>query len=480
MSMYKHGISVSELPTSVVPPVVASAGLPVVIGTAPLHKAVSPVQAGKPVLAYSYAEAVQALGYSDDFSSYSLCEFIDSHFRLFAASPAVLLNVLDPEIHYTTVTNQNMALIAGTVTISEDGVLCDTLELALEGAGTALVAGQDYFVTQSKNEVKISCIPDGSINSDTAVLVASYRKLNPEAVSANDIIDAIAAVDEVFPRFRLVPGVLVAPQWSANPAVAAALTAKAESINSMFKAIALLDIPTEGVNAVTNYSNVAAYKNASMPHSAHAVACWPKVTLAGSKYCLSTQMAGVIVRTDALNGDIPFVSPSNKALRTDGASTGSGDAQSTVALGPDVAAYLNSQGIVTALNFIGGWVLWGNRTALYPASSDPVEAFIAVRRMMNWINNSLILTFWQKVDDPMNRNLVESVVDSANIWLNGLVARGAVLGGRCEFRPEENPITSLMDGIIRVHLFVTPPSPAREIEFLVEYDPQYLSTLSGE
>ena len=42
---------------------------------------------------------------------------------------------------------------------------------------------------------------------------------------------------------------------------------------------------------------------------------------------------------------------------------------------------------------------------------------------------------------------------------------------------DENPTTDLIDGIIRFHVYVTPPAPAREIDFIVEYDPQYLETL---
>ena len=148
-------------------------------------------------------------------------------------------------------------------------------------------------------------------------------------------------------------------------------------------------------------------------------------------------------------------------------------------LAPDQAAYLNGEGIVTALNFIGGWKAWGNRTSIYPSVTDPKDAFIPLRRMFNWIGNTLTLTFWQKVDFPVNRRLVETILDSANIWLNGLSARQFILGGRIEFREDENPTTDLMDGIIRFHVYVTPPTPAREIDFILEYDPEYLKTLFG-
>ena len=72
---------------------------------------------------------------------------------------------------------------------------------------------------------------------------------------------------------------------------------------------------------------------------------------------------------------------------------------------------------------------------------------------------------------------MQTVVDSANIWLNGLAARQYILGGRVEFLESENPVTSLEDGICTFHLYVTPPTPAREIDFVLEYDVSYLSTL---
>ena len=135
-------------------------------------------------------------------------------------------------------------------------------------------------------------------------------------------------------------------------------------------------------------------------------------------------------------------------------------------LGIDSAAYLNGQGIVTALNFIGGWRLYGNRTGAYPSSTDPKDAFINIRRMFNWVGNTLVTTFWSKIDDATNKRLIRSVVNSANIWFNGLTAIGALLGGRVEFRSDENAKTDLLDGIVKFHVYMAPPPPAREIDFI--------------
>ena len=51
------------------------------------------------------------------------------------------------------------------------------------------------------------------------------------------------------------------------------------------------------------------------------------------------------------------------------------------------------------------------------------------------------------------------------------------LGGRVEFLESENPVTSLEDGIATFHVYVTPPVPNRDLEFVLEYDVNYFSTL---
>ena len=60
---YKHGVYTSEVPTSIVPAVNSTAGLPVVFGTAPIHLASNRAEVNKPILCYTYAEAVAAMGY---------------------------------------------------------------------------------------------------------------------------------------------------------------------------------------------------------------------------------------------------------------------------------------------------------------------------------------------------------------------------------------------------------------------------------
>ena len=480
---YKHGVYGSEVPTSLVPMTNVSAGLPIVFGTAPIHLAAEPAKANRPVLCYTYAEAVAALGYSDDWRQYTLCEFMKSHFALFNMAPVVFVNVLDAAAHKTAVSDEEATLAEGTATVSSPVVL-STLVVKKGAAEPPLVRNTDYTAAYNdEGELVITALPGGALAAETAC-VLSYDMINPAAVDGDDIIggvnvvtgeyEGLELVHQVFPRFGLVPGIILAPGWSHLSAVAAVMKAKCENISGHFEAICICDADTD---TVTKYSDVSEWKNKNNFVYKGQLLCWPKLTLGGVKYHFSTQLAGVICKTDAAHDDVPYWSPSNQSLQADGAVSGPSGVEKEILLDTSNAAYLNGQGIVTALNFIGGWRAWGNRTTDYPAVTDPKDAFIPIRRMFNWVNNTLITSFWQKVDNPANKRLVATIVDSANVWLNGLAARGCILGGRVEFREDENPTTDLMDGILRFHVFFTPPSPARDIEFIQEYDPNYLSTL---
>lgn len=475
--VYKHGVFVNEVPTGVTPPVSADS-VPVVFGTAEINLSTrSQLPVNEPVLVHSYAEAVAAFGYSDDWS-FTLNEMIYSHFALFGMSPLVLVNVLDPAVHKSVIAPQTVDVEDKMATLKVNGFIKSAVVVKATPEGTAYVLDTDYSLDFNKDgHLVIQLLPDGAASAVTSVQV-SGSKLDSSLVDGDDIVGGIVAgqstglelLNQVFPRFRVIPGLVLAPGFTHLPTVAAVMTAKAGNINSSFKALALVDLPAD-----EPYTDVGAWKETNGYTSNRQVNCYPKVDMDGKTFHLSTQLAGVICATDVANGGIPYVSPSNKSLKATASVLEDGTA---LFLGQDQAQYLNGLGIVTALNFMG-WKAWGNRTGTYPSITDPKDSFIPVRRMMDWISNTVILSAWQYLDGPILPRLVEAVTDSLNIWMNGLAAQGAILGGRIEFLESENPITDLMDGIIKFHIYATPPGPAREIDFAVEYDAQYLNGLFG-
>lgn len=407
---FRHGVYKQEVPTSIIAPAQGEAGLPVIIGTAPVHEADSEC-VNIPRLVYTYEEAVEIFGFSEDWDNYTLSEFIYSQFALFGQAPCVLINVFDPAKHKD-----------------------------------------------------------------------SSGKPDPSKVTAADIIGGVNTttntttglelVNEVFPRFRLVPGIIACPKWSENPGVAAVMRAKADAVNGLFTCICVLDIPSDN-SGVTNYTAAPQWKERNNYVAEHEVVCWPKVSLDGKVFHMSTQLVGLMNKVDGAHDDIPYKSPSNELLQMDACVAGGKE----ILLGLEQANYLNSQGIVTALNWIGGWRAWGNRTGCYPAKTDVKDCFIAVRRMFDYLGNQFILTFWQQTDQPMTARLVRTIVNTFNMYLNSLVAREMLLGARVEFREDENMYTDLMNGILKFHIFITPPVPAEVIEGIFEYDSEYLQVL---
>ncbi|MBS7328955.1 MAG: phage tail sheath family protein [Oxalobacter sp.] len=490
---YQHGVRVSELATSILPPVEVDSAIPFIVGTAPVNMT-DIANVNKPVLCSTYDEAVAAFGFvpaAEDSASglkkysYSISEFIYSQFALYGVGPVIIVNVLDPSTHKTPAETASITLDArtGSATVPEAGILPDTVSIAADGESDPYATSSYATSFDADGNLVITSLKDseGSFLLTTgAELVFSAEKLDPSAVDGDDIIGGVDTngvktglelIEECFPRFRLVPGIILAPGYSSNPSVAAVMAAKAANINGCFSALALIDVPT---GTVSSYTAVADWKNTNNITDEKQVCCWPMAALDGTAYHLSTQMAGLIGQVDGENDGIPYVSPSNHNLQMTAAVLADG---TETWLGQDTAAYLNSQGVVTALNFIGGWRLWGNRTACYPGNTDVKDAFIPIRRMFSWIGNTFIQTYWQRVDQPLNRRQIDVIVDSANIWLNGLAAQQVILGGRVEFLESENSTVDLMDGKAKFHVYITPPSPNREIDFVLEYDPDYVSTL---
>ena len=411
MAGYRHGVYTREIPTSILPARTVMTNLPFVVGTAPVDAldAEKTRYINEPRLYYTYAEFVAEMGWSEDWDKYTLCEFVQSYTSLYVSAPFVVVNVYDPEKHKN---------------------------------------GPDPDPTAVKSLDVI-----GGVDPVT---------LKPTGLEL---------ISQVFPRYRQVPGCILAPKFSTDPAVAVSMAAKTTNINGLFQCMALVDV---SVDEVPLYTDVPGYKNANNLTDERIVVCWPRIALGERVYHLSTHFAGGISYTDEAAGGTPEVSPSNKQIQITRAVGKDGE---ELWLGLDQNNFLNGEGIVTVSNFDGGWRFWGNRTGCYPANTDPKDAFIPIRRFFNWYQNTFILTYFQKVDSPLTRRFIRTILDSEQIRLDGYTAQEKILGGRISFLSSENPLTDLIDGIARFHIHLTPPPPARVIEGVFEFDPYYLETL---
>lgn len=467
--MAKHGVFVTEQATSIGAPAVAATGVPFVIGTAPIQGAKNPAPVGVPVRITGWSEFRDRFGYSDDWDKYTLCEFAFAHFALYGMQPVIFVNLLDPKTNKAPVAAADLDVANHQVLLPAEAIDDALLVVkAAGGAGEAHTKGEDYEVMYTDAGCIIQLLPSGAAYAASKLNI-SYTQVTPASILPAAVATGMESIELCVTLLGLVPDMIVAPKFSEDQAVAAVMAAKAGGINGMFASKALVDIPS-GATGAKAYSEVLDYKNSKSLTDENQILCWPKVTFGGKTYHYSTHLAALMAVTDVQHS-APYVSPSNKSLLADGLVTGEGK---EVNLTLAQANILNQQGVVTALNFMGGWKAWGNYTAVYPNSTDVKDTLICISRMFDWVCNTTIQTCWSYVDMPMNRRVIDNILDMLNIWLNGLTGSGYLLGGRVVMLQDENPPTSLMQGIVKFHVFITPPSPAQEIDFTLEYDVSYL------
>lgn len=480
---YQHGVYVFEQPTSIVAPILGTAGLQVVFGTAPVNLAEDPYAAtNTPIMAYSYAEAVKKLGFSYDFKNYTLCQSIYASFMLTPVAPVIFINVLDPKKHKKS--NEPAAsvpVVNHQAVVKTTGILLDTVKIQISPE-TPLALDTDYTLGFDEDGYLIITLnPSGKAKSADTLTVNS-DSIDPTAVQAKDIIGGLdpmtgaetgmELIRHIYPKFGMTPGLLLAPGWSQNPDVGIVMAAKCEEINGAFRCECFVDIDSNPDTGAKTYDKVKEKKEASGLTSIHAMALWPCVKSGSHQLRLSAVMGALMAFTDAKNDNVPNLSPSNKMVGITGLCLEDG---SEVVLDQTQANFLNSVGVSTAIN-CNGWRAWGNNTSAYPGNSDPKDRWFNCRRFFSWWANSFIMTYFQKVDDPANPRLIESVVDSENIRGNAYVAQGKCAIAQIEFDPVS---TDILNGKLVFHQRLAPYPPAEAIVNKLEFDANALSAALG-
>ena len=485
---YQHGVRVLEQATSIVAPILGTAGLQVVFGTAPINLADDPYKVtNTPLIAYSWAEAVKQLGYSADYKNYTLCEAMYASFQLIGVAPVIFINVLDPKKHKKKNEAATVPVEEMEAVVPITGILKDTVTVKMKGADeesedTPLGFETDYLLSFDDDGNRLVTLIAGGAGAAAKALVVESTSIDPTAVKPSDIIGASATggakgfevLQQIYPKFGMTPGLLLAPGWSHIPDVGIVLAAKCEEINGYFTCECLIDIDSTA-DGCTAYSDIKVAKEAAGCVSAHAMALWPCIAVGSHWFWYSAIMGALIAKVDAENDDVPNLSPSNKLIGATGTVLATGE---EVLLDQVQGNAVNSFGVTTAIN-VNGWRTWGNNSAVYPASTDPKDRWFCCRRFFSWWGNSFILTYFQKVDNPMNPRLIETIVDSENIRGASYVSQGKCARAEIVYNADENPVTDLLNGKITFHQYLTPYPPAEDILNILEFDPNALSDALG-
>lgn len=310
--------------------------------------------------------------------------------------------------------------------------------------------------------------------------------LDPEAVTEEDIIGAydedagkesgLEVIRTIYPLYGIVGALLLAPGWSTRANVAAALQEKCRSVNGVFRCECVLDLDTKKAK---KYTECKALKDKDGYTGESAIVLWPAVRVDGKVMPYSAVYAAMASYITATNGDVPYLYPSNKLLNIEAAVLDDGK-MTEVTLDQIQAAYLNGDGIVTVIHD-SGLKSWGNNCACYPEVTDMKERWIACRRMFTYVANYFILNYLSELDEPMNKNKIDDIVNSFNIWGNSLVSRGMCAGLRAEYRAQDNTSNDLLNGKLKVRFFIAPFTPLEYIEAATEFDVKTLqASILGE
>ena len=442
-----HGFNKTEAATSVTAPVTVNSGLQIVVGTAPVNMLDDPEAAvNTPLLVNTFKEAAAAVGDSSDFAKYTLCEAVSASFQVMGISPIVVVNVLDPANakHITELSNKTVQVNDGIASFNDDG----TVSIALVNGGKG----------------------DGA-----TALTVSGSILDPTKITAADIVGGVNAatgaetglevVRQVFPKLGMVPGILLAPRFSKDPMVCAALQAKCRKINGVFDAVCFVDIDSSASGA-RKYTDVANQKVKQGATSREAYGLWLYGKIGSTIYSGSSLAAVAAVYNDSLYNDTPNASPSNVSVPISSACLEDG---TEVLMDQEQGNVLNEQGVATFIRS-GDFVVWGNETCCYPKNTDPKDAFLCVRRFFNHSWTSFVLDNMSKLDKPMNKKRLQSIIDSENMKGSVYVSTEVCASYSMKADPDRNTTAELVAGHYSFYQFCTPFPPFKQINNTMEYE----------
>jgi len=334
-------------------------------------------------------------------------------------------------------------------------------EAAKLGVSGTLPQAMDGIFDQIGAMIVLVRVAEGQGESDAEREAATLTNLLGGVDTATGQYQGIHAFLASRSAVKVTPRILIAPGFTyqrpvdpddetrklANPVLAEML-----GIAERLRAVIIADGPN------TNDADAISHREDWGSPRVYVVDPWVKVMRNGSIVSdpPSARVAGLIAKIDNDRGF--WWSPSNNVINGILGTSRPVD----FALGdPSARAnHLNENEVATIIQE-DGYRLWGNRTC----SSDPLWAFLSVRRTADMVNESLLQAHLWAVDRNITKTYVEDVTEGVNAYLRHLKAQGAILGGRCWADPDLNTPASVQDGKIYFNFDFTPPYPAEHIVF---------------
>lgn len=469
---YLHGIETTEIERGPRPIRVVKSAVIALVGTAPT----GPVN--ELTLCLNDIHAAQ---FGAHTAGFSIPEALQGIYD-FGAGTVLVVNVLDPARHTSTVADQ-LKPFADNNQLQLDHDRLQTLQLKPVEGTNVYEQGTDYTVVMLTGQV--TRLPTGTIPANAQVNV-EYTYTDPGKVTAADIIGGVTeagrrtglqAFQDSYNLLGFFPKIFIAPGFSTLDAVTAGLIVSAGQVGGVTYVDAPIGATVQQVLAgrgpagTLNFNTSSDRVRLCYPH----IRVYDAASNGDRLQPLSIRAAGLRAKIDNDHGY--WWSSSNQPLlgvigmerpltaRID-------DATSEVNL-------LNENGITTVFNAYGtGLRLWGNRTAAWPSVTH-MRNFENVRRTKDVIDESIRYSALQFVDQPITTSLITSITESVNLFLRKLIGDGALLGGECWYDPARNPQTELEQGHALFNYKLTVPLPFERGTFETEITGDYLVNLGA-
>lgn len=466
MSKYQHGVYpyTGDTPTNDNSTVAFAS---IVIGTAPVHLSEDPAATvNTPILCENLTDCKNKIGYSTDFDNYTLCQSIFANFVLSTVAPVVFINVLDPAKHKKAVEEKTYTIKDNAVTIADD-VIVSSLAITKD---TEKISAENYITEWVDGKLVIRFVEE-----QEGEATIGYDAVDPSAVTKSDIIGAYdpktdkrtgaEVIKDVFPRCGVTPLLILAPGWTTDDEVGAVLMGKTEEINGNYQAFALLDLDT----TKTKTRAEAIKEKEARTMNENCAALFPMVKKDGYIISYSAYLAAQIMAQAAKTDGITCKSPSNKAMNIDDCVLADG---TSVFYDQEDGNELNAAGIVTIIAR-NGWYTWGNNTAAYPATTDPVKRWIMTRLSFMWTENDYINFVTPYIDDDLDKDkIIDNATTDYNIKLASFATAGHIISGKISYTAADNPTNSVVGGKFKVctKLAANIPGEVVENEFMFDLD----------
>ncbi len=456
--------------------------IPAYIGTAPiqqLNKLGSSsfnysAYINKPILLSSMADARSKIGYSDDWSNYSLGEAIKAHFEngVKNIGPIIVINVADPSELESNVTSATVTL-SGSVG-SKKGYINDPLAAIESIELTGLLAG-DYSLSYEDDKILL-IITKAEFTNNT--IAASYKRI---AINVTTTLfeQAIEALDYCEMLTSYIPNLLLAPGYSSSSEYHSIMINKAlNKIGSKWYFTVLSDIPASSL--VKTLDAAKTWKETNNYNSVNDKVCYPKVKHNSKIYHLSTMTAVKIQIIDSENDNVPYISPSNELLFAQAAVLDNGE---QLLITEKQANDVNAVGITTVNLVKGNLRIWGPHMSNYNYSKlddiDPEDRTDSSARMFMYIQNKLQYDYIDDIDGPIARRDIDSIKVDIQLWLNSLVKEGKLLYGTIDFIESNNSTAELVNGDFVFNVKTTTTPNGKSFTFKVQYSTEGISSLVG-